>query len=107
MSEPVYATREDVMRALDVKVTARNGRQIDRALESASRGIEDLCHRRFYPVQATRYFDWPDAQYRPSWRLWLNDNGPVSPPALPSGGPVIASTDWLLDPNRSGPPYNR
>ena len=28
---PPYATREDVMRAMDVKLTARAARQIDRA----------------------------------------------------------------------------
>jgi len=68
---PVYATREDVMRALDSKLTARNAAQIDRALQSASRDIEALCHRTFYPEQAERSWDWPDSQQRPSWRLWL------------------------------------
>ncbi|MEV6181348.1 hypothetical protein [Streptomyces sp. NPDC052015] len=102
-----YATREDVMRALDVKLTARNSAQIDRALESASRGVEDLCHRRFYPVQATRYFDWPSSQYRPSWRLWLDDNELISLTTLVSGGVTIPSTDYFLEPNRSGPPYSR
>lgn len=102
-----YATREDVMRALDSKLTARNAGQIDRALESASRDVEALCHRRFYPVQATRYFDWPDSQYRPSWRLWLDDNELASLAALVSGGVTIPPTDYNLEPNRSGPPYNR
>ncbi|MEJ8671865.1 hypothetical protein WKI71_36530 [Streptomyces sp. MS1.AVA.1] len=102
-----YATREDVMRALDSKLTARNAGQIDRALESASRDVEDLCHRKFFPVQATRYFDWPDVQYRPSWRLWLDDNELISLTTLTSGGVTIPSTDYFLEPNRSGPPFNR
>jgi hypothetical protein len=102
-----YATREDVMRALDSKLTARNARQIDRALESASRDVETLCHRTFFPVQATRYFDWPNPQRAAPWRLWLDDNEVISVTTLTSGGTTIASTDYFLEPNRSGPPYNR
>lgn len=102
-----YATREQVMRALDVKLTARSSAQIDRALESASRDVEDLCHRRFYPVQATRYFDWPNPQRAASWRLWLDDNELISVTTLASGGVTIAAADYFLEPNRSGPPYNR
>lgn len=105
--QPWYATREDVMRALDSKATARNAGQIDRALESASRDIEALCHRRFYPELGTRFFDWPNSQRAASWRLWLDDSELISVVALSSGGTVIASTDYLLEPNRSGPPYNR
>lgn len=104
---PVYATREDVMRALDSKPTARNARQIDRALQSASRDVDSLCHRRFYPEHGTRYFDWPDSQYRPSWRLWLDDSELISLTSVSSGGTTIATSDVLLEPNRSGPPYNR
>lgn len=102
-----YATREDVMRALDSKLTARNSAQIDRALESASRGVDSLCHRRFYPETATRYFDWPDSQYGTSWRLWLDDSELISVASLSSGGTTIASADYFLEPNRSGPPYSR
>ncbi|MFJ8784962.1 hypothetical protein [Streptomyces sp. NPDC102476] len=106
--EPVYATREDVQRALDSKLTARNSRQIDRALQSASRAIDnDLCHRRFYPEQDTRYFDWPDSQQRPSWRLWLDDSELISVTSIVSGGTTIATSDVVLEPNRFGPPYNR
>ncbi|OXS35384.1 hypothetical protein [Streptomyces sp. XY006] len=107
MTQPVYATREDVMRALDVKATARSSAQIDRALQSASRGIDALCHRRFYPETATRSFDWPGSQYRPSWRLWLDDSELISVTTLTSGGTTIAASDYFLEPNRSGPPYNR
>lgn len=108
MAAPVYATREDVLRALDAKPTARNAGQIDRALQSASRGIDDdLCHRRFYPELATRSWDWPDSQQRPSWRLWLDDHEVISVTSLTSGGTPIAAADYFLEPNRSGPPYNR
>ncbi|MET8766323.1 hypothetical protein [Streptomyces sp. NPDC004658] len=105
--QPVYATREDVQRALDTKPTARNASQIDRALQSASRDVEHLCHRRFYPEQGIRYFDWPDSQYRPSWRLWLDDSELISLTSITSGGVTIPLDDVLLEPNRSGPPYTR
>lgn len=104
---PVYATREDVMRALDSKPTARNAAQIDRALQSASRDVDSLCHRQFYPEQTTRSFDWPDSQQRPAWRLWLDDSELISVTTLTSGDTTISASDFLLEPNRSGPPYNR
>lgn len=107
MSGVWYATREDVMRALDSKETARNSGQIDRALESAARGVEALCHRRFYPETDTRYFDWPNGQYARPWRLWLDDHEVISVTTLSSGGTTIVAADYFLEPNRSGPPYNR
>lgn len=103
---PVYATREDVMRALDSKLTARNAAQIDRVLQSASRDVDSLCHRVFYPTVATRSFDWPSSQYRPSWRIWLDDRELVSLTSVTSGGVSIATGDVVLYP-QSGPPYNR
>ncbi|MGW1532331.1 hypothetical protein [Streptomyces aureus] len=107
MTTPVYATREDVMRALDTKLTARNAAQIDRQLQAASRDVDKLCHRRFYPEQATRYFDWPSSQYGTAWRLWLDDSELIEVTAVSSGGTSISTSDVLLEPNRSGPPYSR
>ncbi|MCM8555346.1 hypothetical protein [Streptomyces sp. STCH 565 A] len=104
--EPVYATREDVQRALDVQPSARSNRQIDRALQSASRDVDGLCHRRFYPWQGERRFDWPYSQYRPSWRIWLDDHELLSLTSIISGGEVIDPADVVLYP-QSGPPYNR
>ena len=102
-----YATREEIKAELDVRETARANSRIDRALEDASRNAESLCHRRFYPVVATRYFDWPNPQSGTSYRLWLNDQELVSLTALASGGVTIPSTDYLLEPNQYGPPFNR
>lgn len=103
-----YCTREDVELALDVKATARASNQIDVKIEAASRGIELLLHRWFFPVVATRYFDWPDrhARSRP-WRLWLNEHELVSLSSIVSGGITISTSDVLLEPANYGPPYNR
>lgn len=101
----LYASREQVKAALDVADTARVDAQIDRLIAAASRSIEGLCHRRFYPELGTRYFQWPDDQMGRAWRLWLNQHELISISALVSGGTTI--TDYFLEPNGSGPPYNR
>lgn len=102
-----YATREDIQRAFDVKESARNRRAIDDALESASRSVEGLCHRRFYPVQATRYFDWPPRAGSTPWILRLDEQELASVSTLASGGQTIADGDYNLEPVNSGPPFNR
>lgn len=104
--QPWYATREAVKAALDIKLTARSNAAVDRAIQAASRNVEALCHRRFYPEQATRYFDWPDQYARP-WRLWLDDSELIELTAATSGGVTLSTADIFLEPNRTGPPYNR
>lgn len=93
---PSYATREQVKRAMDSAETARNNGRIDRALASASRNIDKLCRRRFYPESTTRKFDWPNKQYARSWRLWLESNELISLNTLTSGGIVIPAASYFL-----------
>jgi hypothetical protein len=109
---PFYATREEVKSALDSHESARNNSQIDRALDSASRAIEALTHRKFFPVLGVRKFDYPQrcnaVRRMPYYRLWLNSNELVSVSSLVSGGVTIASSDYFL---RRGddldePPYS-
>jgi hypothetical protein len=102
-----YATREDVQRALDIKESARNRREIDSALEAASRSVDDLCHRRFYPVTATRLFDWPPRAGVTPWILRTNDQELITVSTLASGGQTITSDEYNLEPVNSGPPFNR
>lgn len=101
-----YATREDVKSALDWAETSRSNARVDQAIEAASRWVEGFLHRRFYPEIATRYFDFPDQYARP-WRLWLDDSELISLASISSGGTVIDPATVNLEPNRSGPPYNR
>lgn len=96
-----YCTREAVKAALDIQSHARDA-QIDRLIQSASRHVESLCHRKFYPQNDTRYFDWPDAQMGRSWRLWLDANELISATSITSGGNTVV--DYFLRPY-SGPPY--
>lgn len=107
MTTPWYATREEIKAELDAKETARSNARIDRALADATEAVHGLCHRIFYPVVATRYFDWPNSQSRTSWRLWLDASEVVSVTSLVSGGVTIAASDYFLEPNVYGPPYNR
>jgi hypothetical protein len=107
VSRPCYASREDVMRALDYKETARAAGAVDRAIEAASDDVEGLCHRRFYPVLTTRSFDWPDLNRSRSWRLWLNSNEIISATTITSGGQTLTTGDYILrrSDDLDEPPY--
>jgi hypothetical protein len=107
MDQVWYATREDVRSALSSASTARDDAQIDRAIETGSRAVDDLCQRSFAPVLDTRYFDWPNQQRARSWRLWLDRDEVISVDELTSAGVAIPDTDYYLEPANSGPPYNR
>lgn len=104
---PVYTTRETIKRALDQGEVPKNNRNIDRCIASASRTAEAECHRIFYPRIATKYFDWPNDQSAVAWRLWLDDQELISVTTLTSGGTAISASNFNLEPNASGPPYNR
>lgn len=107
MVEPAYATREQVVAALDSAPTAREFAQIDRLIWTASRDVEGLTRRSFWPRLATRYFDWPAAEPAPSWRLWIEQPAQlISVGLLQSGGDTVVPGDFVLEPDH-GPPYNR
>jgi len=106
MAEIPYVYREDVMSALDVKPSAYMARQLDRACNLGSRMVESFCHRIFYPLTATRTFDYPGDRSTPLL-LWLDANELVSASAVSSDGVTIpANTGYLLRPD-DGPPYDR
>ncbi len=96
ITRPCYATREQVKAATDVAASAYADTRIDRAVETGSDDVDGLCHRRFWPEQATRYFDWPGTQYATSWRLWLDGDEAVSVSALVAGGVTIPPSDYFL-----------
>lgn len=116
VTRATYCTREMVQRALDVKETARQAGQIDRAIEAASDQLDGgatganrgagILKRKFFPEVETRYFDWPNSQWARSWRLWLDQHDLVSVTALTAGGTTISAADYFLRPD-DGPPYTR
>lgn len=100
-----YATREDVKSAPDYKATARANAAVDDAIEAASRAVEDLTHRKFYPEIDTRYFDWPTRQTT-STRIWLNEDELLAATAVVSGGVTLTASEYFLGPANTLP-YNR
>lgn len=99
-----YTSREAVKSATDFAETARNNGQVDRAIEAASRAVEGLLKRRFYPWTGTRTFDWPHPSQGTPWRLWLDQHELVSATTVTAGGTTVSSSDYLLRPD-DGPPF--
>lgn len=104
-----YTTREAVASALEVGVTARASALMDAKIEAASRSIEGLLLRRFYPERKTVTFDWPNWDGSPTWELDLGSNELISVETFTSGGTVIAPGDFFLrrSDDKDEPPYTR
>lgn len=102
-----YASREDVMQALDTKAAAYTSSQVDRAIDGASRNVDGLCHRIFYPLTATKLFDYPNVQRARVGQLWLDQNEIASVSSFISGGVVVPPSNYFLMPSAYGPPYDR
>lgn len=100
-----YASRDEVKNALDSKETAVNNLQVDRAIEAASRSVERLTHRKFYPYTGTKYFNYPGDFTREPNRLWLEESELVSISSISSGSVVITSDQYYLEPANEGAPY--
>lgn len=102
-----YVTREEVLAAVSTESNASiNSKKVDSVIESASRSVEKLTKRRFYPEIKTKVFDYP--LHSASWRLWFDSPEElISATAVSSGGVTISSNDYFLEPNNYGPPYSR
>lgn len=109
ITRPCYATRDQVMRAVDIKFTAYIRDQVDRAISDASETIDGLCHRRFYNLNETHYWDWPNYQYSYPWRIWLDQaelaDVTANVPVVTSGGTVIPAGEIFWKPWNYGPPF--
>lgn len=106
---PCYATREDVKRALDIQGTARNNAQIDRAIEASRDDVDGLCRRRFYNVDTTQSWDWPNSQRAYPGRIWFDErelaDTTVKVPVVTSGGNVIPAANIKWGPWNYSPPF--
>lgn len=103
-----YTTRESVKETLDIKRSAFMDAQVDRAIEAASRSVEGLLNRRYYPETDTRYFDWPDRNSPTPYRLWLDENELISVTTVTSGGVTVPQANWFLrrEDFKNEPPYS-
>jgi hypothetical protein len=70
---PTYCTREDIKSASDLLQTADYNAHIDSAIQSAADDVNRLCKRRFYNVDETQYWDWPNFQGAYPWRIWFDE----------------------------------
>lgn len=101
-----YATREQIMRSLEILQSSYRGSLIDDKLEWSSRLIDDACHRRFYPELRTIKKDWPSANYGYTWEVGLGDQEMISLGAVVSGGATITSSCFLRrEDDLAEPPY--
>lgn len=113
VNQPCYCTREQVRRALDVKQASYTDNQVDRAICAATDAAEGLTQRKFYPLDATRKWDWPNFQYSYPWRIWLDNYELAAPPTLVTTGSllpvpiVIPSNAIICQPVNEGPPFTR
>jgi hypothetical protein len=102
-----------VRRALDVKQAAYNNEQIDRAICAAADAVESTTQRKFYPLDATRKWDWPNFQYAYPWRVWLDNYELAAIPTLVTTGSllpvpiVIPIAACIFQPVNEGPPFTR
>jgi hypothetical protein len=107
VTEPVYCTREQVLASLDTAPSVRQYAQLDRLIAAASRDVDALTRRSFWPRAASRLFDWPDPQGSPSWRLWVDQpEALISVSGLAAGGTLLDPSSYTLYPD-DGPPYSR
>jgi hypothetical protein len=102
----MYAQREALMDALDVKPSVQANSTADACIAGASRNVENLCQRFFYPYIATKTFSWPNEQRARVGRLWLDRNELLSITSITSGGVTIPPGNVFLEPNNYGPPYS-
>lgn len=101
-----YATREQVLRSLEILQSAYAGSLIDAKIDSSSRSIEGLLHRRFYPERRTILKDWPNPNPAYAWEVDLGDQEFISLSAVISGGTNITSGCLLRRGNDlAEPPY--
>lgn len=98
ITAPVYCTREDVKNALDIKGTFVNTSQIDRAVMGAANDVYGILHRRFYPEDGTKYWDWPNFQSAYPWRIWFDQYDLCTATAVTSGGVAISLSNIFFEP---------
>jgi hypothetical protein len=106
---PCYCTREDVKSAADILSTADYNTHIDSAIQSAVPDINRLCKRRFYNVDETNKWDWPNFQRAYPWRIWFDAaelaDVTVNVPVVTTGGQSIPNSAIFWGPWNYAPPY--
>lgn len=106
----LYTGRETVKQSASIH-GADFDEEIDRLIESASRRIDRQTRRLFIPKTQTRTYRWPPSHLGSATILWLDYDlisvTTLKTKAQDSSPTTIAATDFFLEPNNSGPPYDR
>lgn len=102
--------RRAVKRAANINGEVQNAR-VDRIIEAVSRDIERQTRRLFIPRTETLTYRWPTYATGPSDILYL-DQDLISVTTLKTRAQnttptTIAATDYFLEPNNTGPPFDR
>lgn len=107
INRPALCNRDEVKRALDIEgITATSDNRIDRALATVADTIEGQMHRVFYPLDTSRFFDWPNYQYAYPWTLWFEQWDLVCATAIQSPrGTTIPLYQVFLEPVNRKPGF--
>ena len=104
-----YCSREDVKSAADILQTADYNVHVDSAITAARADVDRLCKRRFYNVDETHYWDWPNFTAAYPWRIWFDEaelaDTTVNVPVVTTGGTVIPSSAIFWGPWNYSPPF--
>lgn len=106
----LYATREAVKFGASLKGNDLNA-MVARHTEGSSDSIERILRRNFIPETKTKLFRWPPFYRGRRYVLELDTDliavTTLKTKAQDSSPTTIASTDYFLEPEYSGPPYDR
>ena len=107
INRPAYCNLDDVKRALDIEgITATSDSRIVRALMTVADTIEGQMHRVFYPLDKSRFFDWPNYSYAAPWEVWFDQWDCVALTALESPrGTALALNKLFLEPIERKPGF--
>jgi hypothetical protein len=106
--DPVfYASRESVARSLDFQESSSAYREIDDALLATGVKVHGTLQRFFYPLRASRAFDFPSRLSGRTYRLWLNQWELQAIDSVTSGGVAVDLADLLKYPQPDVAPWNR
>jgi hypothetical protein len=105
-----YTTREQIKKAGQLFGSDRHP-IIDRTIEAVSNSISLRTRRNFIPKTDTILYRWPQVFSDETGTLWLQDDllsvTTLQTKAQNTTPTTIASTDFFIEPNQFGPPYDR
>ena len=101
MALPTYVSRQSFMAAADIHTPANLSATIDRILQSASRGIDQIHHRHFYPLTESVTYSFSGG----GQGFWTErDLRSIASATVDSTAQTVSAIE--LYPTQYGPPYS-